>query len=416
MKLLTRTNIYFLILTLLVFSLGGEVFYKRLHAINKADADERLEQEKERVLSYVKINQALPHNAVLLGDSVAFLLVSSTKEEKIGHLKTYNQAEKEYETYQTITFNVTIANQAYQAIIYRPLLESDDLTAGIAEAIAIIACCLIIVLLVSNFIISKIVWLPFYKTLEKIKVFDLIKENRIEFDKTNTIEFKALNDVLKSMTGKIVSDYSSLRKFTENASHELQTPLAIIQTKLELLIQSENLSENQIADIKTVYDSAGRLSRLNQALLLLAKIENKQFAKTQTVELNELIERKIEAFDELLKHKNISVEKQLLPVSLKMHPALADMLINNLIGNAIKHNVNGGRLTIGLTEKSLSIENTGNPLTTLPEDLFQRFRKDNNTSDSLGLGLAIVKEICQEYGFQIDYKYADNMHTINVRF
>src|ERR1700739_5135735 len=115
MKLLTRTNIYFLILTLLVFSLGGEVFYKRLHAINKADADERLEQEKERVLSYVKINQALPHNAVLLGDSVAFLLVSSTKEEKIGHLTTYNQAEKEYETYQTITFNVTIANQAYQA-------------------------------------------------------------------------------------------------------------------------------------------------------------------------------------------------------------------------------------------------------------------------------------------------------------
>ena len=150
--------------------------------------------------------------------------------------------------------------------------------------------------------------------------------------------------------------------------------------------------------------------------MLLAKIENKQFAKTQSVEVNELIERKIEAFDELLKHKNISVEKHLLPVSLMMHPALADMLINNLIGNAIKHNINGGRLTIRLTEKRLSIENTGNPLTTSPEDLFQRFRKNNYASDSLGLGLAIVKEICSEYLFQVDYKYADGIHTISVRF
>ena len=416
MKLLTRTNIYFLILTLIVFSLGSEVFYQRVHSINKEDANERLEDEKDRVLSYLKANQALPHNAILLGDSVAFLSANGSVEEKIGHSRIYNQSEKEYEPYQTITFAVVVANQTYKAVIYRPLIESDDLTTAIAEAIAIIAACLLVVLFVSNFIISKIVWLPFYKTLERIKLFDLTKENRIEFDKTNTLEFKTLNDVLKAMTEKIASDYRSLKKFTENASHELQTPLAIIQTKLELLIQSENLSEKQVEDIKTVYDSAGRLSRLNQALLLLAKIENRQFAKTQPVELNELIERKLEAFDELLKHKNISVEKHLASVSLQMHPALADMLITNLIGNAIKHNINGGRLTIGLTEKRLSIENTGNPLTTSPEDLFQRFRKDSNASDSLGLGLAIVKEICAEYSFQVDYKYDNGIHAISVRF
>ena len=416
MKLLTRTNIYFLLLTLIVFSLGGSVFYERVHSIVKSDATEKLNDEREKIMNYVSVNHALPQNALSLGDSVSFSAAAGNEECKIGHLKLYNKAEQEYEPYQTLTFFVITGSQAYKAIIYRPLIESDDLTTAVAETIAIIACCLLLVLLVSNFFISKIVWKPFYRTLEKIKSFDLIKESKIEFDKTNIQEFKELNEVIGSMTKKIATDYHSLKEFTENASHELQTPLAIIQSKLELLIQSENLSAKQMEEVQAVYEAAGRLSRLNQALLLLAKIENKQFGEAIPIALNDIIKNKLEAFSALIDHKNIIIEKHLMPLSVKMNPALADMLINNLIGNAIKHNVQGGKLSIMLSEKSFTIENTGKPLTTGAENLFFRFRKNDESSDSLGLGLAIVKQICDEYGFQIEYKYAGGLHTIHIRF
>ncbi len=416
MKLLTRTNIYFLILTLIVFALGGMVFYERIHSILREDALERLEQEQEKISDYVSINHALPQNAISLGDSVAFSAGTSNEERKIGHIRLFNKTEKEFEPYQTLTFSISIGSQPYKAIIYRPLIESDDLTAAVAEAIAIIACCLLFVLLVSNFFISKMVWKPFYRTLEKIKSFDLIKESKVEFDKTNIQEFKELNEVIGSMTQKIASDYHNLKQFTENASHELQTPLAIIQSKLELLIQSENLSAKQMEEVQVVYEAAGRLSRLNQALLLLTKIENKQFGETIPIALNDSIKDKLEAFSALIEHKNIAIEKHLIPLSVNMNPVLADMLINNLIGNAIKHNIPGGKLSVILSEKSFTIENTGKPLTAIPEDLFQRFRKNDNSSESLGLGLAIVKQICDEYGFQVYYKYTDGLHTIDVKF
>jgi len=416
MKLLTRTNIYFLALTLLVFSLGGEVFFQRVHAINKSDANERLEDEKNKVIDYIKTHHSLPINAISLGDSLAFYPTAGIVEEKIAHTKVYNASEKEYEPYQTIVFGVSVSDRFYKAVISRPLLESDDITAAIAQAIAIIATCLIILLLLSNFIISKIVWLPFYKALEKIKSFDLTQETEIDFTKTNIKEFKMLNEVLGSMTKKISSDYRNLKEFTENASHELQTPLAIIQSKLELLIQSDNLTEKQMEEVQVVYESAGRLSKLNQALLLLTKIENKQFSESSTVAINDLIKNKLTAFDELLKHKGILVEKHLTQVSLQMHPALADILVTNLIGNAIKHNVNSGKIVIDLNGKQLFIKNTGRLLTGSPQDLFERFRKADGSSESLGLGLAIVKEICKMYEYEIRYEYANGIHNVMVSF
>src|ERR1700744_6593647 len=157
MKLLTRTNTYFLILTLIVFSLGGEVFYQRVRSINRSDANERLEEEENKVVDYVKLYNSLPLNTISLGDSVAFYPAAGVVEEKVGHTKVYNAAEKEYEPYQTIVFSVAVNNKFYKAIICRPLLESDDITVAMAQAREIIATCLIILLLLANVIISKIV-------------------------------------------------------------------------------------------------------------------------------------------------------------------------------------------------------------------------------------------------------------------
>jgi signal transduction histidine kinase len=248
-----------------------------------------------------------------------------------------------------------------------------------------------------------------------MQLFDLMGENHVEFDKTNVREFKILNDVLKTMTEKIAFDYRNLKEFSENAAHEMQTPLSIIQSKLELLIQSENLNAKQMEDVQAVYESATRLSKLTQALLLLAKIENNQFTELQPIKIEELIKTKINLFKELAKHKSISVEMELKSLVIKMHPMLADILVSNLIANAIKHNIEGGNLSIELNREGFVIRNSGTPLNVSPQVLFQRFRKANPASDSLGLGLAIVKAICTVYGFSLEYKYIDNLHIISIK-
>ncbi len=417
MRLLTRTSVYFVGITLLVFSLGGIVFYHTLRTVTSEDVDERLLDGKNKVLSYVKSNSVLPQNSISFGDTLSISATTSVNAYQIiKDTILYNASEKEREPYRMIKFLVNARNGNYSVAICKPLIESDDLSDGIFESIAIIASLLLIVLIVSNIIVTKKAWKPFYSTLEKLRSFDLAKEGSIVFDATRTSEFAALNNVLKAMTDKISIDYKNLKEFTENASHELQTPLSVIQSKIELLIQSQNLSAEQAENVKAIYESASKLSKLNQALLLLAKIENHQFADVKEVSVDALIIRKLELFEELIAHKKISVEKHLEQLEIKVHPVLVDILLSNLINNAIKHNLVGGRLYIETKERKLIVKNSGEALSVPADSIFQRFKKSNQASDSLGLGLAIVKEICNVYGYSIQYGYQDNMHSITVVF
>jgi signal transduction histidine kinase len=416
MKLLTRTTIYFTTIALLVFAIGGVVFYHELRSTTQGDADERLSNEKSTVVNYIHNHQSLPTVSLTLGDSIAYHSVAGPVKERLADTIIFNVAEKEHEPYRKIEFGTCIAGQCYSITIFKPLIEADDLTNAIVQTIGIIAIMLLLVLILSNVLIAKSLWKPFYHTLDKVKAFDLTKKSTIVFENATLKEFKELNNVLKVMTEKMSADYNSLKEFTENASHELQTPLAIIQSKLELLIQSENLSAKQMEEVQVVYESTARLSKLNQALLLLAKIENMQFGEVKEVELDKLIESKLELFEDLIKHKNLSVEKNIEYCIIQAHPSLADILISNLIGNAIKHNMKDGILKIELNKSGLIISNSGNTPSVPTEQFFQRFRKSDPASDSLGLGLAIVKEICNAYGFVIYYKYEGGLHILSISF
>lgn len=417
MKLLTCTTLYFVSITLLVFSLGGFIFYHSLRTITSGDADERLNDEKAKVLNYVKVSRKIPYNAIAFGDTMTYKeIASSFSSEMLKDTMLYNSSEKESEPYRMIEFPISNGEKTYRAIIFKPLIESDDLTEGIFQSLAIIAAILLGVLIVLNFFVSKAAWKPFYKSLEKLKSFDVTKHEGVAFDATTITEFKAMNKAIEDMTARISTDYKSLKEFTENASHEIQTPLAIIQSKLELLIQSETLSKEQMNNVQAVYESASRLSKLNQALLLLTKIENRQFAEVTDVALNQVIENKLELFKEWVEHRKISVEKHITPFIVKVNPALADILITNLISNSIKHNIDGGKLNMKLMDNQLVIENLGAINFGSSDDLFTRFKKADQSSDSLGLGLAIVKEICNAYGFRIHYENVENLHRITLDF
>jgi len=219
------------------------------------------------------------------------------------------------------------------------------------------------------------------------------------------------------MTKRVRNDYESLKNFTENASHEIQTPLAIIKSKLELLSQSENLDETQILVIGAINDAASRLSKLNQSLLLLTKIENRQFIESERLNLSFILSENLENFEELAETKNIKINRNIKEnVPVEMNESLSGILISNLIINSIKHNQNNGFIDVKLDNNILKISNTGAKPGTKTEAFFQRFKKDLGSNDSLGLGLSIVKKICDNYGFTVQYDYKESLHIVTIEF
>ncbi|HEY4798269.1 MAG TPA: HAMP domain-containing sensor histidine kinase [Bacteroidia bacterium] len=415
MKLLTKTGIYYFIITLILFAAGGTIFYFSLRNIINGSITEHIYDIKNKVASYVKKTGSLPSESPIDIYKVEFSpILNKVPAAETLRDTILEDEDGEMEPFRVLLFLVQVEGKNYSARISRQLMESDDLIESIAYSLSILTGILLTVLFLLNWWFSKNLWKPFYHTLDELKRFDLNKKEHVKLPSVNISEFRILNEEIRKMTGKIQQDYQNLKEFTENASHEIQTPLAIIRSKAELMIQSDNIPAEQQKLIQDIYESTNRLSKLNQSLLLLAKIENQQFHETQTVNLKKLIDHKLVQFEDMIAFKNITIENKSENVELKMNPQLADILLSNVIANAIRHNVKGGKIILELKNKSFTISNSGNPLTTSPDKLFERFQKASSSGDSVGLGLSIVKQICDTYRFSVDYSFSENIHTVKV--
>jgi signal transduction histidine kinase len=417
MKLIIKTSIYYFILSLLLFMAGGILFYFQMNNILNEEINEQLGIEKEKVLAYISQQKEIPPSTPLTDGMVSFVRVSNASPEGFKDTILLSPLKDEMLPYRQLSFPVKIKEQQYAAGIVKPLIERDDLMDTILQSLGIIALVLLISVFLASRWLSKTLWHPFYHTLGTLKKYDLNKNEPLQLMATSTAEFSQLNEAMKKMTEKIQEQYQNLKEFSENASHEIQTPLAIIRSKLELLLQSENLPAPEIKLVQDVYESTNRLSKLNQSLLLLAKIDNRQFQREESLNPRVLIDTKLNYFDEMIRFKNITIEKKITdPYAIKMNPQLADILFSNLIGNAINHNVPGGKIIITANENLLVVANSGHALTLPEEKLFERFSKGSASSESVGLGLAIVKQICDTSSFTISYSFSADLHSYTLRF
>ena len=269
-------------------------------------------------------------------------------------------------------------------------------------------------LLFLNRRLSKSVWKPFRETLDQLKTFSLNNQTKIEFSKTDVSEFDELNQSLTKLIEHNVSVYKTQKEFTENASHELQTPLAILKNKLDILLQNQDLTEKQYQIAEEMNRALSRSSRINKNLLLLAKIDNKQF-DSETFHLDKVLNQSLEILQEHFEQKNISVKTEISDnVKVNGNIGLTEVLINNLILNAIRHTSINGSILIRLSQSEFEVSNSGTDK--LNGDLlfkrFSRFSKDNNGS---GLGLAIVQEICKSQNWTIDYRFENYNHIFSVK-
>lgn len=420
MKLLTLTNRYYSLAIVLILLVGGIVSYGILRQIINREFNQKLYAEKEQFLyewhTYEKLKETLYLN---VGDRIEVKNVDYDPKI-LGVLSDtimYDSYEKIELPFRQLKFSDKLNGKYYLVTITKSLLPTEDLVQGVGEIIAILIVALVLTLSYLTRSMSKRIWGPFNQTISSLRDYQISNTEKVNFPKTFIDEFKELNQVLLSMIWKNKKDYESLKEFTENASHEIQTPLAIIKSKAELLLQECNLKPKNLEDVGRIYEAANRLSRLKQGLSMLSKMDNNQFYEVEPIEMDEFLNKKISNFSELIEMKNISLRKVFnAKPMLILNNTMAYVLITNLLNNAIKHNVENGEILITLNDNELIIENTGLTIKEDPENFFQRFKKGSNSSESSGLGLALIKKVCDIYDMRINYSVSDNRHRIAIRF
>ena len=419
MKLLTKNSLTLLSLTLFVFLVGIMAFYYLLRLEVDQSINRELDKRQSNIINQLIYEQSFKNLTPFQNEKIRVAAVKNIANIVTINYDTliYDQLDKKFVAYRQHGFVMAIRNQKYYIQIFKSLEETDNLIVRIFLIMTLLLIGIIITIILMNRHVSQMIWKDFYDTIKKINNYDINSLEPFILNHSDITEFDDLNRVLIKMIDRIKLNYINMKEYAENASHEIQTPLSIINAKMELLLQSGNLEEKQLKSVLEAYEASNRLSRVNKTLLLLAKIENRQFPESKLINPRDIFEYQLEILEDLILSKELEISKQYDEgVQIKMNPYLADILFSNLIKNAIRHNIAGGKIIIESTGKYLTISNSGNELRVNPEDLFKRFYKSSTSNESLGLGLAIVQKICEVYDFKLQYSYQNLLHCMKVEF
>lgn len=297
-----------------------------------------------------------------------------------------------------------------------PALDlEEDIMAGVMIQFGVIILVLAVAIVLTVRIISRRTWKPFNETLQQIEKFHLENGVLPELPQSGIEEFARLNQVLTALMRNSLASYNAQKEFTENASHELQTPLAVFQSKLDLLLQQPDLSEYQAELIQSLYEITNRLTRLNRSLLLLAKIDNSQYERREKINLSEFINKLLPSLESL--SGDITFHKDFkTSLTVYANRILLESLVNNLVVNAVRHNRPGGEILLTLWDGKLILSNTSDEPALDERLIFNRFYRPSEKVKGNGLGLAIVKAICMYHGWTVNYRYENNRHTFIITF
>ena len=423
--LLSKTTKPFIIYVLIILVISIPAYYLVVDAIWKHELDEHNDIVARKTASQInslKLSEEKLIETIQLWNDVQ-PSTNIRKLEKNDNLKdSIFIVEKphdflhfeEIDRFRCLSKVIYLNKKPYRFNIETNIEETQETIFFISITTVFLFVMIVGGLLFLNRRLSKSVWKPFRETLDQLKTFNLNKQTKIEFSKTDVSEFDELNQSLTKLIEHNVSVYKTQKEFTENASHELQTPLAILKNKLDILLQNQDLTEKQYQIAEEMNRALSRSSRINKNLLLLAKIDNKQF-DSETFHLDEVLNQSLEILQEHFEQKNISVKTEISDnVKVNGNIGLTEVLINNLILNAIRHTSINGSILIRLSQSEFEVSNSGTGK--LNGDLlfkrFSRFSKDNNGS---GLGLAIVQEICKSQNWTIDYRFENNNHIFSVK-
>ncbi|CAN5878773.1 HAMP domain-containing sensor histidine kinase [soil metagenome] len=418
MKLLSKYYRVNILATIIVVLFSSICYYFTIHYILIEQLDNSLKVEEQEVLDFIKEHGSLPAPSSYNDQEVSFKpSISNAPVRKFRTTDSFNKDDHEPVATRELIFPVNVNGTTYDVFVRKSQEETEDLIQLILGiTLLIVVLLLLIVFLINRFVLRRL-WKPFKSTLSQLKHFDLTGKNRLQLEPTKINEFRELNEAVTIMAKHVSQEYGTLKRFTENASHEMQTPLAIINSKLDLLIQGDNINEQQMGQLQGIYDALERLSKMNQSLLLLTRIENNQFNETAFISLDNTIKEKLLYFDELIVNKKLIVNTAFTPLNINCNRQLLDILLSNLLNNAIRYNTVGGTISITVKEDELIISNSSLLPALDGQKVFQRFyRHANSTQEGNGLGLSIVKQICHDFGYAISYFFSGGHHEFHIKF
>lgn len=418
MKLLARYNRVNILTTVVVLLFSSVFYYIMIRSVLVDQLDKDIEIEEQEIKDYIKANNTLPKASHYENQEIGFKLTSDSPiQRRFKSKDIFFNNSSEYRSVRKLVFPVTVAGHTYAAYVLKSQEQTEDLISMILLiTFSVVMLLLLILFLANRFLLNKL-WQPFYFTLQHLKQFNLSNKGMVKLQDTSINEFIELNQSVKIMSDRVKQDYESLKNFTENASHEMQTPLAIINSRLDVLIQDDKISEHQMQQLQGIYDALDRLSKLNQSLLLLTKIENNQFTQIEQIPLHNLIPEKFRQFEELIAEKQLAVTIDMQPVTIQCNKQLVDVLFSNLLNNAIRYNYPNGFIRLYLTNNSLQIVNSSLLPGLDEQKIFQRFYRHTDTkAEGNGLGLSIIKQICDAFGYKVNYGFKEDTHSFKILF
>ena len=335
--------------------------------------------------------------------------------EEAGDTSLYYKEAGQQVNFQMLTRRLEWNGKDYLLTTYVSSKEISHLIIKVFIAEIVIFLFLLLGIVVINRRSSRLLWQPFYETLKNAGAYDVVRNPRLQLEKqTGISEFNQLNSELTHLIEKVNSVYTNQKQFVENASHEMQTPLAIIRSKMELLINDPALTERTASLLADITSANERLSQLNKSLLLLAKIDNNQFPEQDRVNVSDVLEKILHNYQQHYEDFP-ALSKSIQPdIIIGANLSLIEILLSNLVGNAVVHNIPEGYIKVELDASKLVIENSGHLISGDPEALFERFKKGDDASKTTGLGLALVKQITRLYQLRLQYHYENELHRMTV--
>jgi signal transduction histidine kinase len=419
-KLLNKTLRYYIVFALLVLIVSAPMSYFTTLWMYSGDTRHTLKISKRAFFKY-----SLPHikeSDITVWNSMNWNIKIIDAQPQIKRDSIFNQMildtlEHEDQPYRVLMTPIHIENKPYSLLVRVNMIESEDLVRSIVWVFTGIILLLFAGLYFITRYLSIKLWKPFYDSLAQIEHFEIDKNIQPQWLDTNIEEFSRLNQSVNKLIDRNIAIYNSQQEFIENAAHELQTPLAVFQAKLDTLLQTGKISLAQADIIAFLNQSVTRLSRLNKNLLLLSKLDHNHYTGNESLSISEVLKRQIDFFSLQAEAKEIQftsfIDSQL---EIYANSSLIEVLVSNLLLNAVRHTEPNGNIDLKMIGSRLILSNTSRGEALDESKIYSRFSKVDPSSQGSGLGLAIVKKIVDHYNWTLIYKWENNLHLFAVVF
>lgn len=419
MKLISITTRYYIILFLVVLTCWSAVFYLIMKYEVYQNTNEILFNRANNINEYLQINPSATKTYPLSDyqtEEITQEQYNTFPKQIYADTLVYEPTDDEYDEYRKLEATYDLNGRYFRITVIKPRMESTEIINTIIFTLIPLSVLMVILLVISARFLNKKLWLPFYRIINFLSAYRVDKDAQLLFQKNTIDEFLNLEQSINALISRNREVFQQQKQFIENASHETQTPLAIIQSQMEILLQSPNLSEQQSEIIQSALKETDRLNKLNRTLLFISKIENQQFLEKSPVHIYELTSRVLTYFDEKRAKLNISVELQGDDkTTVNTNKVLLEVMVGNLLKNAFAHNIQDGNISISIAAGFCRFENTGKPMQA-PNKIFERFYNKAEGSDNWGLGLSIVKKIVEINQWKISYEWISQKHVFTIHF